>query len=83
MAIAGVHPLRDPRTLPDVRRCDSPVTHFSPRLRCADPKAGAVDSLFDLLRDERLNHQVEVMAGLEGERAGQLLTEFFRRKRQR
>ena len=46
-----------------------------------DPKSGAVDSLYDLLRDERLNHRVEVTGGILAERCGELLTEFFRNKR--
>ncbi|MFA9277590.1 MAG: tRNA adenosine(34) deaminase TadA [Rhodoluna sp.] len=45
-----------------------------------DEKAGAAGSLFDLLRDRRLNHQVEVISGVLAEECGQLLTEFFREK---
>lgn len=46
-----------------------------------DPKAGAVASLWDVVRDRRLNHRVEVVGGiLEGE-CGQLLTDFFVRQR--
>jgi len=42
-----------------------------------DPKAGAVGSLWDLVRDRRLNHRPEVLAQvLEGE-CGALLTDFF------
>jgi tRNA(adenine34) deaminase len=47
-----------------------------------DPKAGAVDTLFDLCRDPRLNHRVEVMGGFMAEAAGALLQEFFRRLRE-
>jgi len=43
-----------------------------------DPKAGAVRSLYQLLEDERLNHRVEVVEGILGDRCGQALTEFFR-----
>ncbi|MFC9130181.1 tRNA adenosine(34) deaminase TadA [Streptomyces sp. NPDC057099] len=43
-----------------------------------DEKAGAAGSLWDLVRDRRLNHRPEVIEGvLAGECAG-LLTEFFR-----
>ncbi|MDH6423359.1 tRNA adenosine(34) deaminase TadA [Aurantimicrobium minutum] len=45
-----------------------------------DEKAGAAGSVFDLLRDRRLNHQVEVIPGVRAEECGQLLTEFFREK---
>ena len=47
-----------------------------------DPKAGAVRSLFQLLSDERLNHQVEVVGGVLAEDCGKVLTEFFARKRE-
>ncbi|RMF89957.1 MAG: nucleoside deaminase [Planctomycetota bacterium] len=47
----------------------------------ADPKAGAVQSLYSLLTDDRLNHRCEVVGGVEAEACGAILTEFFRRKR--
>lgn len=43
-----------------------------------DAKAGAAGSVYDLLRDRRLNHQVEVIAGVEEEACGRILTDFFR-----
>jgi tRNA(adenine34) deaminase len=46
-----------------------------------DPKAGAVDTLYDILRDDRLNHRAEVTGGVMAETCGRLLTEFFRRQR--
>jgi tRNA(adenine34) deaminase len=45
-----------------------------------DEKAGAAGSVFDVLRDRRLNHQVEVISGVRSEECGQLLTDFFREK---
>ena len=48
----------------------------------ADPKAGAAGSLWDVLRDRRLNHRPEVIAGLEADAAGGLLREFFAAQRQ-
>ncbi len=42
-----------------------------------DPKAGAVDSLYQLLADPRLNHQVEVVSGVLADEASLLLKEFF------
>lgn len=42
-----------------------------------DPKAGAVSSLFDLVRDPRLNHRVEVVSGVEEAACGALLRDFF------
>ncbi len=47
----------------------------------ADPKAGAVDTLYQLLRDPRLNHRCETTAGLMSEECGLLLTRFFQEKR--
>ena len=46
-----------------------------------DPKAGAVDSLHKLLGDDRLNHRVEVTAGLLEEESRTLIARFFREKR--
>lgn len=46
-----------------------------------DEKAGAVGSKYDVLRDRRLNHTVEVIAGVEAEACGALLLEFFQSKR--
>lgn len=47
----------------------------------ADPKAGAAGTLYDLLADPRLNHQVPVTAGVLAEACGQVLQEFFRARR--
>ncbi|MCS5732158.1 tRNA adenosine(34) deaminase TadA [Herbiconiux daphne] len=43
-----------------------------------DDKAGAAGSVYDVLRDRRLNHRVEVVAGVEAEECAALLTTFFR-----
>lgn len=48
-----------------------------------DPKAGAVNSLYHLLNDHRLNHQVSVHQGLLGDECSRMLKEFFRAIRQR
>ena len=42
-----------------------------------DDKAGAVGSLWDVVRDRRLNHRPEVVAGVLAAEAAQLLDEFF------
>ena len=47
----------------------------------ADPKAGAVDTLFDILRDARLNHRIAVTSGVLAEECGAVLREFFRERR--
>ena len=46
-----------------------------------DPKAGAVDTLFRLLDDRRLNHRCEVVGGVLADRCGAMLTEFFQAQR--
>ena len=43
----------------------------------ADPKAGACGSLYNLGADPRLNHEVEVLAGVRADEAAALLTGFF------
>lgn len=47
-----------------------------------DPKAGAVRSLYRLVEDERLNHRVQVTPGILAEECGEVLREFFRRRRE-
>ncbi len=47
-----------------------------------DPKAGAVRSLYHLLEDQRLNHQVHVHAGVQAEVASSMLKRFFKDIRQ-
>jgi len=46
-----------------------------------DEKAGAVGSLWDVVRDRRLNHRPEVVAGVLAEESTALLDEFFRTHR--
>ncbi|GAB3969360.1 tRNA adenosine(34) deaminase TadA [Streptomyces sparsus] len=43
-----------------------------------DAKAGAAGSLWDVVRDRRLNHRPEVISGVLAEQCGALLTGFFR-----
>jgi tRNA(adenine34) deaminase len=47
----------------------------------ADPKAGAVDTLYRLLSDARLNHRSQITAGVLGAECGEILTRFFQAKR--
>jgi tRNA(adenine34) deaminase len=48
---------------------------------CPDPKAGAVQSLYQLCSDPRLNHRVQIEAGVLADECGALLTSFFAAKR--
>lgn len=47
----------------------------------ADPKAGAVESLYRLLDDPRLNHRVATLGGVRAREAAELLTTFFAARR--
>jgi tRNA(adenine34) deaminase len=47
----------------------------------ADPKAGAVGSLFDVPRDPRLNHRLVVSTGPLADECSELLRSFFRTRR--
>lgn len=46
-----------------------------------DEKTGAVESLYHILSDERLNHQPQVTGGVLAEECGALLKDFFRQRR--
>ncbi|WP_299074890.1 tRNA adenosine(34) deaminase TadA [uncultured Paraglaciecola sp.] len=47
----------------------------------SDPKTGAVGSLFDLLGDPRMNHNIAVTAGVLAEQCGEKLSAFFKLRR--
>ena len=49
---------------------------------CRDPRVGAVGSIYELHRDERFNHRVEVTEGVLGERCSEDLSRFFRQLRE-
>lgn len=49
----------------------------------SDPKAGAVRSLYALCDDPRLNHRIEIRAGLMQEPCAAMLRDFFRGARKR
>jgi tRNA(adenine34) deaminase len=49
---------------------------------CKDPKAGACDSLYELTRDTRLNHQIETIGGVLADECGRIMSEFFKKKRE-
>lgn len=46
-----------------------------------DEKAGAVGSVHDVLRDRRLPHRVEVVAGVAAQESAAMLREFFEARR--
>lgn len=46
-----------------------------------DPKGGAAGSLYDLANDSRLNHRIEVVAGVREGDCRRLMQEFFRSRR--
>jgi tRNA(adenine34) deaminase len=48
---------------------------------CADPKTGAIKSLYNIVQDERLNHRLEVTAGVLADECSKLLQDFFKGRR--
>ncbi len=48
---------------------------------CKDEKGGGVDSLYKLLSDKRLNHQVEVVSGVLENECAEILKRFFQGRR--
>ncbi len=50
---------------------------------CANPKAGAVDSLFSIVTDTRLNHRMPVTSGVLADECASLLQDFFKAIRAR
>lgn len=47
----------------------------------ADPKTGATGSVFNLVQAEQLNHRLEVEGGVMEKECGELLKDFFRKRR--
>lgn len=45
---------------------------------CADPKAGAIESLYTLAEDSRLNHQISVTGGVLAVQSREMLQQFFK-----
>ena len=50
---------------------------------CANPKAGAVDTLYSLVSDPRLNHRMAVTRAVLASECAALLSGFFARVRER
>jgi tRNA(adenine34) deaminase len=48
---------------------------------CADPKGGAIDTMFGIGRDARLNHRFEVVAGVRSDECAERLRRFFSSRR--
>ncbi len=46
-----------------------------------DPKAGAAGTLYNIVQDERLNHEVELISGVCAEKSSTLLKSFFKNRR--
>jgi len=46
-----------------------------------DPKAGAVESIFNVLQNNKLNHTCEITSGILADECSQILTSFFRERR--
>lgn len=48
---------------------------------CSDPKAGAIESLYNVVTDDRLNHRLEVTSGVLADECSGQLQQFFARRR--
>ena len=48
---------------------------------CANPKAGAVQTLYTIPTDVRLNHRAEVLGGVRADECAAVLSEFFKQLR--
>jgi tRNA(adenine34) deaminase len=48
---------------------------------CANPKAGAVHTLYEIVTDPRLNHRMQVSAGVRADECAELLRSFFEKLR--
>lgn len=71
-------------TLEPCVMCAGAITHARVQrlvFGAADPKAGAVHSLYDVIATPRLNHRVEWTGGVLEAECGQLLRDFFRARR--
>jgi len=49
----------------------------------SDTKTGAVESLYHLLNDKRMNHQVDITSGILSDECGRLLSDFFAKRRRK
>ncbi|MDG6777518.1 tRNA adenosine(34) deaminase TadA [Thiomicrorhabdus sp. zzn3] len=71
-------------TLEPCPMCASAMVHARVKrlvYGAADLKTGAVDSRFNLVQNSHLNHQLEVVSGVMAEACGNLLSDFFKRRR--
>jgi tRNA(adenine34) deaminase len=48
---------------------------------CADPKAGACDTLYRIATDPRLNHRAQIVGGVQADRCAKVLSAFFAARR--
>jgi len=72
-------------TLEPCAMCSGAIIHARIKriiFGATDPKTGAVQSLFQLLSDTRLNHQPQVSAGILTDESSMLLKQFFKCRRQ-
>jgi len=71
-------------TLEPCLMCIGAITHA--RIKrvvygATDPRAGAVQSIYTITDDRKLNHHIDVEGGLLADECGQLLRDFFRQRR--
>jgi len=73
-------------TLEPCPMCAGALVQFRVRMLVygvADPRAGSVDSVIDVVRQSRFNHHVEVLAGVLEEECRAIIQRFFRELREK
>ncbi len=71
-------------TLEPCLMCMGAITHARIKrvvYAATDPRAGAVESIYSISKDRKLNHHVEIQGGIMAEASSQLLKNFFRKRR--
>lgn len=71
-------------TIEPCAMCAGALVQFRVKLLvygAADLKAGAVDSVMDVVREPRFNHQVAVLSGVLAEECSEIIRRFFKELR--
>lgn len=71
-------------TLEPCLMCMGAITHARVErvvYGATDPRAGAVESIYTISQDRKLNHHVDIQGGLLADECSQLLKDFFRQRR--
>lgn len=78
-----MHYVCDAGTMPDVFRGTCPVRIDEVVIGCMNAKAGCAGSVMNLLQVDGFNHQVKITQGVLEEECSSMLSEFFRKLREK